>query len=88
MTIPMEQQVSTETGQPPQPRPQRTQIMTVDEVAKYLGVHRITIYRLLQASDIPAVKLHGQWRFKKDILDQWLTSRMQARQRKPSKSKK
>ena len=28
-------------------RPQRTQIMTLKEVAKYLGVHSMTVYRLL-----------------------------------------
>ena len=31
-------------------RPQRTQIMTLKEVAKYLGVHSMTVYRLLKES--------------------------------------
>ncbi|MFC1621469.1 helix-turn-helix domain-containing protein [Candidatus Omnitrophota bacterium] len=53
-------------------KPKRTQIMTLRELAKYLGVHPITIYRLLKDSDIPAIKIGGQWRFKKDILDAWL----------------
>ena len=59
-----------------QPRPKRTQIMTLRELAKYLGVHPITIYRLLKSSDIPAIKLGGQWRFKKDVLDTWLLKEM------------
>ncbi len=59
------------------PRPQRTQIMTLREGAKYLGVHEVTMYRLIKETDIPALKLRGQWRFKKDLLDAWLVTRMQ-----------
>ena len=58
------------------PKPKRTQIMTLQEAAKYLGVHPITIYRLLKETNIPAIKLGGQWRFKKDILDDWLAAKM------------
>ena len=54
----------------------RTQIMTVQDCAHYLGVHSITIYRLLKETDIPSFKLGGQWRFKKDILDNWLGRQM------------
>ena len=50
--------------------------MTLQEAAKYLGVHPITIYRLLKETNIPAIKLGGQWRFKKDILDDWLAAKM------------
>jgi len=57
----------------------RNPIMTLKEVAKYLGVHDITIYRLIKETNIPAIKLRGQWRFKKDVLDAWLTSRMEER---------
>ncbi len=58
------------------PRRERTQIMTPKEAAKYLGFHLVTLYRLLKKSEIPATKIGGQWRFKKDILDDWLMSRM------------
>ena len=58
------------------PRRERTQIMTPKEAAKYLGFHLVTIYRLLKKQEIPATKIGGQWRFKKDILDEWLMSRM------------
>lgn len=60
------------------PKRQRTQIMTLKEVAKYLGVHEMTVYRLLKAGKLPATKVGGQWRFKKELLDKWLTSRMSA----------
>ena len=57
-------------------RPERTQIMTPKEAAKYLGFHLVTVYRLLKKREIPATKIGGQWRFKKDVLDAWLLDRM------------
>ena len=69
----MKHKTTAGSGGPPAPgQPQRTQIMTLREVAKYLGVHEVTIYRLIKETDIPAIKLRGQWRFKKDVLDTWL----------------
>ena len=53
-------------------RPQRTQIMTLKEVAKYLGVHTMTVYRLLKEKKLPGFKVGGQWRTKKEVLDGFL----------------
>ncbi|MGD9015143.1 MAG: helix-turn-helix domain-containing protein [Candidatus Omnitrophota bacterium] len=47
-------------------------LMTITELASYLKVTRRTIYEWLKCKKIPAVKLVGQWRFKKDKIDQWL----------------
>ena len=58
------------------PKRERTQIMTPKEAAKYLGFHLVTIYRLLKKGEVPATKIGGQWRFKKDVLDAWLNDRM------------
>ena len=44
-------------------------LMTIDELAHYLKVTRRTIYEWLKQNKIPAVKLVGQWRFKKDKID-------------------
>lgn len=71
----MENQESMNNPQPLRRR-ERTQIMTPKEAAKYLGFHLVTIYRLLKKHAIPATKIGGQWRFKKDILDAWLMERM------------
>lgn len=65
-----------EEVKPVERRRERTQIMTPKEAAKYLGFHLVTIYRLLKKREVPAVKIGGQWRFKKDILDAWLVERM------------
>ena len=63
------------------PSPLRSSVMTIKEVASYLGVHSITIYRLLKSSDIPAMKLGGQWRFKKEVIDAWLAAKMSKKRR-------
>ncbi|MDI6758777.1 MAG: helix-turn-helix domain-containing protein [Candidatus Omnitrophota bacterium] len=47
-------------------------LMTIDDLAEYLKVTRRTIYEWLKLNKIPAVKLVGQWRFKKDKIDAWL----------------
>ena len=61
--------------------PKRTQIMTLKEAARYLGVHSVTVYRLIKETDIPVLKLRGQWRFKKDILDDWLLKQMRKKRK-------
>jgi len=48
------------------------EIMTVKQVAKYLQVDEHTIYRLARSGKIPAIKISGQWRFKKDIMVKWI----------------
>lgn len=57
-------------------------IMTLQEVADYLGLHYLTIYRLIQENKIPAAKIGGSWRFRKDVLDEWINSDMHQRFRK------
>lgn len=53
-------------------QPKRSQIMTPKEMAKYLGLHIVTIYRLLKKKQIPSFKIGGAWRFKKDLIDTWI----------------
>ena len=52
------------------------QIMTLREVAKYLGLHIMTVYKLTREGRVPAAKIGGQWRFKRDVLDDWLEAEM------------
>lgn len=48
--------------------------MIFDEARKYLSVSRATLYNLIKAKKIPAIKLGGQWRFRKERLIKWLDS--------------
>ena len=52
-------------------------IMTLREVAGYLGLHVMTVYKLTREGRVPAAKIGGQWRFKRDVLDDWLEAQMQ-----------
>jgi len=51
-------------------------IMTLKEVAVYLGLHAMTVYKLVRSNDIPRVKIGGQWRFRRTILDEWIANEM------------
>ena len=62
----------------------KEQIMTLREVAQYLGLHVMTVYKLTREGRVPAAKIGGQWRFKRDVLDQWLETQMQKRGAPPS----
>jgi len=50
-------------------------VMTVIEVAEYLNVHPSTIYRLLRRKEIPAFRVGSDWRFNRESIDTWRTSR-------------
>lgn len=47
-------------------------MMTIDEVAKYLNLHPLTVRRLAREGAITAFKVGRQWRVKRELLDQWL----------------
>ncbi len=44
-------------------------VMTIEELATYLKVNIRTVYRMLKSNQIPAFKVRGQWRFKKEDID-------------------
>jgi excisionase family DNA binding protein len=50
-------------------------IMTISEVAAYLGLHELTVRRLAREGAIPALKLGRQWRVKRDLLEKWIEKR-------------
>ena len=47
-------------------------VMTIEEVAKYLKMKVVTIYKHAQEGKIPAFKVGSKWRFKKDTIDKWI----------------
>ncbi|NQS90428.1 helix-turn-helix domain-containing protein [Patescibacteria group bacterium] len=48
------------------------EIMTVKQIAEYLQMDEHTIYKLARSGQIPSIKIAGQWRFKKEIIDKWI----------------
>lgn len=49
--------------------------MTVHDVALYLKVDEKTVYRLAQRAQLPAFKVAGVWRFKREDIDAWIEQR-------------
>jgi len=48
-----------------------TTAYTAEQIAKYLKLHPYTIRRLARENKIPAFRVGGQWRFRKDEIDKW-----------------
>ena len=46
--------------------------LTTERVLEYLQVNLRTVYRLIKAGKIPAVRVGRQWRFRKRDIDAWL----------------
>lgn len=57
-------------------------IMTVKQLAEYLQMNEHTIYKLARSGKIPSIKIAGQWRFKKDIIDKWIDEKSMERIKK------
>ena len=51
--------------------PSSTKVLTVNELAEYLRVHRSTIYRLLKKGQLPGFKIGSDWRFNVEVIDEW-----------------
>ncbi len=47
-------------------------IITVEELAALLGVHRITVYRHLKESKLPGFKIGRVWRFNREEISTWI----------------
>lgn len=48
-------------------------IWTVTDVAVYLRMSKAKVYRLVREHKIPVVRIGNAWRFRKDLLDDWLS---------------
>jgi excisionase family DNA binding protein len=46
--------------------------LTAKQVAKYLQVKPLTVYQWARTNKIPAVKIGRIWRFKRNVIDNFL----------------
>ncbi|MDR2607609.1 MAG: PTS sugar transporter subunit IIA [Treponema sp.] len=51
-------------------------ILTIEEVAKYLRVSERTVYDWAQKGEIPSGKIGTVWRFKKSDIEKWVDDRL------------
>jgi excisionase family DNA binding protein len=48
------------------------ELITLEELSKYLKISKPTLYKMVERGKIPALKIANQWRFKKDDINRWL----------------
>ncbi len=58
-----------------QPEQARSPFVTVNEVASQLRVSSMTVYRLVQSGQLPAVRVGRSYRIRADDLDRFLGAR-------------
>ena len=51
------------------------QILTIQELSDYLKVSVSTLYKLVREGSIPSFKVGKHWRFHRDAIDRWISSR-------------
>lgn len=51
---------------------QEGEVLTLEELAKYLKISRSTLYKLVRSRRIPGRKIGRSWRFHKSTIDRWL----------------
>ena len=47
-------------------------MLTSDDLAEYLHIHKNQIYRLIKEKRLPATRITGKWLFPKQLVDQWI----------------
>jgi excisionase family DNA binding protein len=48
------------------------QVLRVKEVAEYLRMCPMTVYRMAKQGEIPCFKVGDEWRFKFDSINSWI----------------
>lgn len=51
---------------------QPNDVLTIDELARYLKVSKSTLYKLCQEGQVPGRKVGRHWRFRKVVIDEWM----------------
>ena len=47
-------------------------VLTVHDVAEYLRLSEAKVYRMAREGRVPAFRLGKSWRFRKDLIDEWM----------------
>lgn len=66
---------------------EKTELLTVKEVAEYLRMGLLTTYKLINEGKLPAFKVGRQWRVKKDDLQHYIETQKLAPRKQRGKVK-
>lgn len=50
----------------------KDRMLSVNDICKYLGISRDTVYRWIEERGFPAYRLGRLWKFKKEEVDEWI----------------
>jgi len=56
------------------------ELLTLEELAKYLKISKPTLYKMVEKGKIPALKVANQWRFKKEDINRWLEKQRKSKE--------
>ena len=62
-------------------------VLTIEELDLYLKNSKSTLYKLAQKGEVPGQKVGKHWRFRRDIVNQWLADSHQTTIRQPRGNK-
>jgi excisionase family DNA binding protein len=68
------------TENPHQRNDDKATMMTVSEVASYLRLSPAKVYRMAKAGQLPAIQIGRAWRFKRELLDEWIRQKSAPKQ--------
>ena len=52
-----------------------TEVLTLEEVARYLRLSKKTIYKMARRGELPAFKAGNHWRLTRPELEEWIRRR-------------
>lgn len=55
------------------------EVLTVKDIAEYMDMHPMTIYKYVKEGRIPAFKIGSSWRIRKDSIQKWIKENEQQR---------
>ncbi len=50
-------------------------VLDIHEIAQYLGISEVTVYRKAREGEIPGVRVGRKWKFPMDIIKDWLRNK-------------
>ncbi|MCC6358549.1 MAG: helix-turn-helix domain-containing protein [Phycisphaerales bacterium] len=61
-------------------------LLSADDVAAFLGVKRDTVYKLIDRSGLPALKVGRLWKFRQEQINEWV-NRQSGEQQSPDRGR-
>lgn len=52
------------------------EVLTIDDLARYLKLKRQTIYRWAQKKKLPGAKIGKEWRFRRSVIEAWIVKNL------------